>query len=390
MTNKEIAKLVERVQKKEKGAFEALYNTVLKTVYYRCLKNLGNEQDANDATQNVFINLYNGLNDLKHPNVFNKFMYKTIDYACLNLRKKKSHDVADELEAYESMAEDNAEFLPDAAYEREDIREQIAKMIETLPQKQRDAILFFYYDDVPIKQIAEIMDSEVGTVKANLFKARKTLRERAEALIKEGALNYTMAIVPIPILTRILLEEANRVVTPEVCETIWQGVCAGLGIAATATAGTVAAEAATTATTTTTTTAATTGIFTNLAIVATCASMLVVGVFIGYQVNENFMNPPPAIVETYNEDAITDILDLIRGITNRVEFTEFVEEFGFTLLGASFGEVNQRLYYLEQFERFIYLGYIETAQGEFRVVYEAAENRIPLTDVEIEAWFNRS
>ena len=383
MTNKEIAVLVRNVQKNKENAFEKLYKEIWNTVYYFCYKSLGDKQDANDAMQTVFLQVYNTINTLREPKAFNKFLYKIMTHTCSNFHKSKSRDDMDELEIYESIPEDNTEFLPNEAYETEDTKNEIAKMIETLPQKQRETILLFYYEGMQLKEIAEITDSEVNAVKNRLFTARKTLKERAETLIEKGALNYTMSILPIPILTRILLEETQKVATPEICEHAWQGICASLGIAA---AAGVAGTAGTTTTATTAATATTTGVGTNIAIGLTCAAIIAVGGYIAVQVNNNFINPP-AIVEEYQEKL--DAAALIHTITNHTEFIEFTDKFGFMLLGGSRfgGRGSQTLYYLEEPNRFIYLGYTESPQGEFRIVYEITDERSPITYAEIPNWF---
>ena len=381
MKNKEIAILVRNVKKHKENAFEELYKATVKTVYFYCYKSLGNKQDANDAMQTVFLQLYNTITTLREPKAFNQFLYKIMAHTCTKFYKLKSRDDMDELEVCESMPEENKEFLPAEALEKEDVREKIAEMIETLPLKQREAIIFFYYEGMSIKEIAEITDSKFDAVNNRLVKARKSLRERAKALIEEGALNYTMAIVPIPILTRILLEEAERIVTPEVCELAWQGICASLGIAVVGTAG----AATTTTVTTTTTTVATSSVLTNVAIGVTCAAILTGTVYLGFHVNNTFINPP-AIVEGYNE---FDIVALIPEIVNRVEFADFVSTYGFMFLGGEWlsEKGNHVLYILDEPDRYVYLGYIENLQNEFRVVYQATEERLPLTDDQIAEWF---
>jgi len=398
MKNKEIAVLVKKVQKDKKGSFEELYREIWNTVYYFCYKSLGNEQDAKDAMQTVFMQLYNQIDTLRVPAAFNKFLHIIMRATCSNFYKSKEGKDTDEIEVYESVPEEKAEFLPDEAYERQDVRDEIAKMIKDLPVKQREAILLFYYEGMSIKEIAEITGSKFDAVNNRLVTARKSLRERAEILIKKGALNYTMAIIPIPILTRILREEAQQIATPEICELAWQGICASCGIVI---AGIAGAAAATTATTTaSTTTAATSSVLTNVAICLTCAAVVATGGFLAYHVNDNFINPP-VIEEVYNYDVSyeTDeydfdseyLINLIRAINSRVDFMEFVDVYDAVFLsGASLvGAEEKMLFYLEETERFIYFGYIENAENGFRVVYEIAEDRMSFTDEQVDEWFER-
>ncbi|MCL2838690.1 MAG: sigma-70 family RNA polymerase sigma factor [Oscillospiraceae bacterium] len=399
MTNKEIAVLVKKVQKDKKNSFEELYRGIWNTVYYFCYKSLGNEQDAKDAMQTVFMQLYNQIDTLRVPDAFNKFLHIIMRATCSNFYKLKEGKDTDEIEVYESVPEEKAEFLPSEAYERQDVRDEIAKMIENLPAKQREAILLFYYDGMSIKEIAEITDSKFDAVNNRLVTARKSLRERAEMLIKKGALNYTMAIIPIPILTRILREEAQQIATSEICELAWQGICASCGIVIAGIAG-AAAATTTTSTTTAAGTAAASSVFTNVAICLTCAAVVATGGFLAYYVNDNFINPP-VIEEVYNYDVSyeTDeydfdseyLINLIRSINNSIEFMEFVDVYDAVFLsGASLvGAEEKMLFYIEETNRFIYFGYVENVDNGFRVVYETTEDRISFTDEQVDEWFGR-
>jgi len=384
MKNEEITVLVEKVQQKEEGSFEALYNELWRKIYYRCYKTLGNEQDAKDAMQTVFIKLFQKIDTLNHPNAFGAFLRTITNNVCLDFHRVSNRNETDELETYEGvLEEDNAEFLPSEAYERQDIREKIAKIIEDLPAKQREAILLFYYENLTIKEIAEITESKFDAVNNRLVTARKTLRLRAEELVKKGALTVPMAILPVSIITKILMEEANAVATAEVGAAAWQGICAGIEVA-----GAVGVVGTTTATTT----AATSSTAVNVGIGLTCAAILAGTIYLGFYVNNTFFNPtPPAIVEEYEENDIFDIVTLIQEINNRPEFIDFTEIFGFMLLSSSRSDIlgNRMLFLLEESDRFIYLGYTENLQGNFRVVYEVTEEPLPMTDEAIAEWFAR-
>ena len=386
MKNEEIAVLVGQVQKDKKTHFGLLYKEIWNTVYYYCYKNLGNEQDASDAMQTIFMKLYNTFDSLENPFAFNKFLRTIMTYTCADFHRANYRGETDELENYdEVLEEENKDFLPEEAFEREDVRREITKMIQVLPAKQREAILFFYYDDLSIKEIAEITNSNIPAVKNSLVRARLSLRERADELIKKGAITRTMVILPLPILTRILLWEAEQVATPEIGEATWENICNELGISPTATLSSTA---------TTATTSSTVGI--NIAIGACAAAVLATGVWFAYYTNENIINPP-AIIEYYEDLYETganmiDFAIIIREIINRTEFDEFVDTYGFRFIGRDWTSEtgHQMLYFLEHRNQFIYVGFTEDLQNNFRVVYEITDNdQSRITAEEIPAWFAR-
>jgi len=382
MKNADIAVLVTKVLQNKKRYFEELYRETFRTVYYCCYKALGNEEDAKDATQQVFITLYEKLETLYHPNAFNKFLSTTTRYTCNDIRKAKFRTDAEDIDNYETaLPEDNDDFLPAEAFANQELRQKIAKLIETLPEKQREAILLFYFEEKSIKEITEITDSKFDAVNNRLVTARKTLRVHAEEL---------MAVVPVPILTQILQEEAGQVATPEICELAWQNIESTLNLPTTGGGSTAANQAAATATATTTTAV-------NIAIAATIVAVLAVGGFLAYYVYDNIINPYAAVMAPYENapEADNNVLEfepLILAITNRAEFVAFTDLHGFRFLGGYWTSYrgSQMLYFLEHHGNFIYLGYVEDLQEIFHVVYEISDNSAPrITTDDVAAWFLR-
>ncbi|MCL2838475.1 MAG: sigma-70 family RNA polymerase sigma factor [Oscillospiraceae bacterium] len=403
MKNKEIVRLVKKVQKNKEIYFEELYKEIWGTVNYFCYKHLGNEQDAKDAAQTVLIKLYNQIQTLKNPEAFHKFLRTIMTHTCNDFHRKNYRNEADELDEYEEvLPEDNSDFLPEEAFERQDVRQEIAKMISELPAKQREAILLFYLEGMSIKEIAEMTHSGVNAVNNRLVTARKSLRAHADDLSEKGVINRIMAIVPILVITRILLDEAQAINTPEVCDALWQGVCGTLGLAAGAAAATATATtAATTAGTTATVTTASSGFLFYACVTLICAAVLATGTYFTYYVNQNFINPIEIVYDDEYENyedydgeyyIATDFGSLITPIASRPELIDFINEHDFRLVGGErsteFG--TQMLYYLEYFEHFIYVGYTICLQNNFRITYEIADSSLPrITSEDVPAWFAR-
>ena len=378
MKNAEIAVLVERVQA-NKEAFEDLYKQVWKVVYYHCYKTLGNKQDAEDAMQTVFIALHKNIDTLRHPAAFNKFLHTTIRYTCNDFRKAIYRNTAEDIQDYDtSLFEENAEFLPAKAYENEAMRNQIAKLVETLPEKQQEAILLFYYDEKSVKEIAEITESKLDAVKNRLVAARKTLKERAGGL---------MAITPVPLLTQILQGEALQVATPEIGQVAWAKIAEEIGFTSSSTGGQGGTAAAS---------SASTAVGINVAIAVAIVAVVGAALFGAYYVNETFVQLLVAATDYYGDEPLEETITIeefiprIRAITTRNEFVDFIQTYGFRLIGGNRSNYDgdQVLYFLEHESSFIYLGYVLSLEGDFRVVYEITDNTMPrVTSEEVKNWF---
>ena len=384
MKNEQIAVIVEKVQKDKNAHFDELYEATWNTVYYYCYKLLNNEHDAKDAMQTVFIELYKKFDTLHHPNAFNSFLATIMRFTCANYHRAKVRTATDDIDDHDTiLPEDNSEFLPSAAFEKEEVRREIAKLVEALPEKQREAILLFYFEEKTIKEIAEITESKFDAVNNRLVTARKTLRERVEELIKEGIMDRTMAILPIPILTRILLDDMAHIARPEIGQNSWPEIADSINIPVQPAATPPAAATAT---------AATTGI--NAGIIATCVALVATGVILGYYVHDTFISTPP--VEAYYQtasmavDGAVNFEILIPTITNRVEFVEFTDAHGFRFLGGSRTSHSggKMLYYLHHGGDMIYLGYAEDLYGGFRVAHQVTDGDAPRVNSDgVGAWF---
>jgi len=379
MKNEQIAILVEKVQQDKVNSFEVLYEATYKTVYYFCYKNLGNQQDAQDAMQAVFLALYNNIETLRTPFAFNKFLHTTMRYTCNDFRKTAARTQADDISDYETaLEEDNAEFLPREALDNQELRQQIAQLVEALPEKQREAILLFYFQELSLKEIADITHSKIDAVKNRLLTARKTLKERAQALVKKGELDNVMAATPI-LMTQILQEEAAHVCTPDIRNSGWQNISQQFGLPASATSNAA-------------TTAATTTAFVNTAIGVAIAACLIVGVYVAYYAYGSFFRSPAHVYEQQQQENGIDFPILIAAITNRPQFDQFILTHNFRFLGSLWTSYDgsHMLYFLEYEGDFIYLGYIQDLNDNFHVLYQITSTTIPrLSADDVESWFIR-
>jgi len=402
MKNAEIAVLVEKARQSESG-FNELYGTIWGQVYYYCYKMLGNKQDAEDATQTVFLSLHKNLSEAYDPKSFNKLLYTTMRGICLNFHNKKVRNQTEEIDDFDSsLFEENAKFLPAKALENEEWRNQVVKLIRELPDKQKEAIVLFYFYDKSVKEIAEITESKVDAVKNRLVEARKKIKEHAEVLIKEGIMDKTMAIAPTPILTQILQADAAQMALPEIGEAIWARVAKEIDLSADANTAEPSAnqaqpqaQAAAGQGAAAASTAATVGV--NIAITVSILVAIGILAYGGYHVNQTFIQPLIAAGAAGDQApfetttlTVAEIVPLIREIETRTEFVDFILTYGFDQIGGNRSSISgdHVLYFLEHEDSFIYLGYLTDVEGNFRVVYQITDNTMPqIQSSEVRNWF---
>ena len=166
--------LVEACLDGDKGAFEVLVERHRKQVYQVCYRFVGNHEDASDLAQDVFIRAYRALGTFKGRSAFSTWLYRVAVNVCLN-RVAVRQPVLETIDAQEH--EDTTAERPDRAVLRSERVATVRAAIARLPKKQRATMILRIYHELPHEQIAAILGSSVGAVKANFFHALANLKK---------------------------------------------------------------------------------------------------------------------------------------------------------------------------------------------------------------------
>ena len=111
--------------------------------------------------------------------------------------------------------EDTELLLPEVYAEQEDLSRRLGKIIDSLSDVQRQAVMLFYFDQLSVDEIAQVMECSTGTVKSRLFLARKTIRtEIEEQERKSGQKFYGIAGIPMLGLSEIFARQAEAFSLP--------------------------------------------------------------------------------------------------------------------------------------------------------------------------------
>ena len=165
--------LVRRAQSGDLAAFEALYRENVGRVYATCLRLCCDATLAEELTQDAFVRAWEKLASFRGDSAFSTWLYRIAVNACLNFRAARKPP-ADELP--EGLADGGA-----PASERV-LSEERARLVRAavtrLPERQRATLILKVYHDLSHEEVARILGSTVGTVKANLFHALANLRRQ--------------------------------------------------------------------------------------------------------------------------------------------------------------------------------------------------------------------
>lgn len=156
-------------------AFDTLVQRHQRHVYQLCYRFAGNHEDASDLAQDVFIRAYKGLRSFKGRSAFGTWLYRVGVNVCLNRVSARAATKTVPLEQTD-RADHRAE-RADTALLRIERAAEVRAAIVRLPKKQRAALILRVYHELPHDEIADIVGSSVGAVKANFFHALANLRK---------------------------------------------------------------------------------------------------------------------------------------------------------------------------------------------------------------------
>ena len=134
---------------------------------------LANEVDAEDAVQETYLRLWNQRSQLSnHPNV-GGFAMQTLKNICIDRLRAERHNVS-----LDGISIAGNSITPYTFTEQQDSVLNIRNIIDSLPETQRQIITLRDVDGYELGEIAAIIGSEESTVRVNLSRARKAVRDK--------------------------------------------------------------------------------------------------------------------------------------------------------------------------------------------------------------------
>lgn len=178
-----LAKYVARAQNGDRKAMERIVDETSGYVYYYCLTLLCSEDEANDAVQEIYLTLLKKFDTLENPKAFLGWLKTVTSNHCKNrLARNKKYSILDDEVLFENAEETDIQLIPQKQIEAHELRNAVVKAVKNLPVFQRECVMMYYYNEMSVSQIAEILEIKEGTVKSRLYNARKSIKSELEKL----------------------------------------------------------------------------------------------------------------------------------------------------------------------------------------------------------------
>ena len=171
------AALVEACLAGQPGAFDVVVERHRRTIYQLCYRFVGNHEDASDLSQDVFVRAFRGLRRFRGQSSLSTWLYRIGVNVCLNrVSVKTTLDRATGSLDAQLLVDDRGDSPSDLVLRKERAA-RVRAAIAQLPPKQRATLIMRAYREMTHQEIADVLGSSVGAVKANFFHALTNLRK---------------------------------------------------------------------------------------------------------------------------------------------------------------------------------------------------------------------
>jgi len=179
--------LIERFQRGDKDAFDALVQKHQARAYQYAFRLTRNPDDAADVVADAFVRVYRALQTFKGDSAFTTWLYRIETNCFLDMRKKKNARPTTSLDSalnlgdgeVELQVEDDGPTAHEEA-ERSQRMSAVEEAVQKLPEYQKAMIIMYHAESMSYEEIAESLNLPIGTVKSRLNRARLSLRQLLE------------------------------------------------------------------------------------------------------------------------------------------------------------------------------------------------------------------
>jgi RNA polymerase sigma factor (sigma-70 family) len=180
--------LIAQALKGDQKAYESLLVKHRSAIFHVVSKIVRNHEESQDLVQETFMKAFNALESYRSEYRFSTWLYKIAANCAIDFVRKKRIEAMSLDRPIETKDGQVELELPDRTWDPEQdlVRKQklqsIDQAIESLPDKYREVIIYRHRDDKSYEEIAGILKTPVGTVKARIFRARELLKKKLKSI----------------------------------------------------------------------------------------------------------------------------------------------------------------------------------------------------------------
>ncbi len=161
-------------ENKEK-AFTAIIKKYQEKLYWHVRRMVVDHDDANDVLQNVFIRVWNGLQNFREDSQLYTWLYRIATNECLSFLEQQKKKAVLSLNDMESGLSNK--IIADKYFDPNKLEWKLQLAIQQLPEKQRIVFSLRYYDEMPYEEMSRVLETSEGALKASYHHAVKKIED---------------------------------------------------------------------------------------------------------------------------------------------------------------------------------------------------------------------
>jgi RNA polymerase sigma-70 factor, ECF subfamily len=182
--------LIKKLKAGDNAAFDDLVNKYAYKVINTCYKFLLDKEDAEDVSQEVFIEVFQSIKSFRGDSTLSTWIYriavtKSLDEIKRRNRKKRISAIGKILHLDEIAEWMGGGSMPDKLINEEEKMKEVMQALNTLPDNQRIAFTLSRIDGYNNTEIAQTMDTTVEAVESLIYRANKKIRAELEIILKK-------------------------------------------------------------------------------------------------------------------------------------------------------------------------------------------------------------
>jgi RNA polymerase sigma-70 factor, ECF subfamily len=187
------SELIQRIIEKDENSLRIVVEKYQNFLFKTCFGLLRNKEDAEEAVQDTFIQVYRKIYTYRGESKFSTWLYRIAVNMCINrLRKNRNDKLFQSVSNFFAFSFLNKE---DQAFENnhfEELSERqrkefiIDKAIQSLPKNQRIAFILHKYNDLSQQETADILNTSVSAVESLVFRAKMNLQKTLIQIYNEN------------------------------------------------------------------------------------------------------------------------------------------------------------------------------------------------------------
>ncbi len=184
--------------KRDQARFNELMQESYRKVFNMAFRLAGNRPDAEDLTQEAFFRAYRSFEDYEGDRPFENWIFRIVTRLFLDLlrmRRRRVKAVSFDTPLQRDGADENLYFdmadsrpTPEQEVLGGSFSEDVQKTLNSLTPEQRLLITLADIEGIPYKEIADMLDKPIGTIRSRLHRTHKLIRARLEQIRRESGI----------------------------------------------------------------------------------------------------------------------------------------------------------------------------------------------------------